>query len=141
AGRRVQHAVHVERSGRIERIGPRTEEIGAQAPGDLEILEVLGIDLLEGRIAVACQVAAVSRPLRRSRIGRLGVCGGGHHEDACAERKHAQNRSSRSQTVLSLKGSAYPPGSGGVWNAISAKTLCSALSGASPIGKPLNQSI
>ena len=63
ARRRVHHAVHHERRALEVELGPRTETVGLEGPGQFEIVEVLRRDLIERRVAGTGQVAAVGRPL------------------------------------------------------------------------------
>src|SRR5690606_2329274 len=82
----------------VKRVGARTEEIGPQTPGDLEILEVLGVDLLERRVAVACKVAAVRCPVGRSRRFRwLAVRDGRGQRNGGAECDNTEDGSSAFQ--------------------------------------------
>ena len=55
----------------IFRRGP--EVIGLESPGQLKLIKVAGIDLIEGRIAPVAQVTAVGSPLR-IRGCRLCLC-------------------------------------------------------------------
>ena len=71
ARRRVQGVVHVERGCGIQRVGARAEKIRAQAPRNAQILEVVLVDLVQGRVALARKVAAVGRPL----LGATTRCG------------------------------------------------------------------
>ena len=63
AGRRVEHAVNQQRSGRIERVRTRAQEVGLQSPRDLQRVEVVLRDLVGWRVAMAREIAAVGRPL------------------------------------------------------------------------------
>src|SRR5262249_5129447 len=42
---------------------PRPERIRLESPGDLELVEVLGIDLIEWRVSRAAGIAAIRAPL------------------------------------------------------------------------------
>ena len=63
ADRGVEHAVdHQRRRLEIE-VRPDAEDIGLEPPGDLQLAEVLGVDLIVRHIASASQIAAVGAPL------------------------------------------------------------------------------
>ena len=61
--RGVQHAVDHQWRGLEIEIGTDAEDIGLEAPGDLQLAEVPGVDLIERRIPGARQIAAVGAPL------------------------------------------------------------------------------
>ena len=68
AGGRVENAVdHQRRPLQIE-LGTRSEEIRLEAPGDLEGLEVVLVNLIERRVTRARQIAAVGPPFARFRF-------------------------------------------------------------------------
>ena len=60
---RVNHAVDHQRRAFEFELRAIAETVGLEAPGDLELAEVRGVDLIEGFVAVAAQIAAVGRPL------------------------------------------------------------------------------
>src|SRR5262249_17067604 len=62
ARRAVNDAVDHER-GRLELVlGPRSELIGLESPGDFQLAEIRRVDLGERRIAGAADVASVAAP-------------------------------------------------------------------------------
>src|SRR5439155_17708236 len=63
AGGRVENAVGHERRPFEVELRARTETVGLEPPGDLELAEVAGVDLIEGRIAPVRDVSAVAAPL------------------------------------------------------------------------------
>src|SRR4029450_6982502 len=67
AHRRVEHAADHQRRGRIEAVGPRSEWIRVEPPGDPELRKVVFVDLFEWRVAHAGEVTAVRLPLDRFR--------------------------------------------------------------------------
>src|SRR5438094_182056 len=68
AGGRVENAVdHQRRPLQIE-LGTRSEEVRLEAPGDLEGLEVVLVNLIERRVTRARQIAAVGPPFARFRF-------------------------------------------------------------------------
>ena len=76
AGLRVQHAVDHQRRGLVARFGARAVVAGVEAPRDLELRRVARVDLVERRIALRREIAAVEPPTRR--LGRrcCGAFGG-----------------------------------------------------------------
>ena len=63
AGRRVEHAIHHQGRGLEVTLGPRTEVIGVESPGQVQIAEIFCRDLVERRVALVGEVAAIRRPL------------------------------------------------------------------------------
>ncbi len=72
--RRVQRAVDHERRGLEPIFWHRTEVVGLEPPGDLQVGEIVRGDLVERRIARMTQVASVGGPLAGggARLGRDG---------------------------------------------------------------------
>ncbi len=73
AGGRVQHALDHQRRPFELVLRARAEAVGLEAPGHLEVVEVLPVDLIERRIPAAADIARVARPLaglRRVRRAR-----------------------------------------------------------------------
>ena len=70
-GRRVDDATDHQRCRLEVVLGLRSEVVGLQTPGDLQITEVVGGDLGGRRVARAREVAAVGRPLEVA--GVLGL--------------------------------------------------------------------
>ena len=63
-GREVEDAVHHQRRGLgRHRLGRRAEVVELPGPGDLEVLDVVLVDLIEGGIAGAAFVGGVRAPL------------------------------------------------------------------------------
>jgi hypothetical protein len=60
---RIQDALDRERRPFELVFGPRTEVVGLEAPCDLELIEVRGVDLIERRVARAFHVGGVVRPI------------------------------------------------------------------------------
>ena len=81
AGLRVEHAVDHQRRRLVARFGPRAVVAGVEPPRDLELARVARVDLVERRIALRGEVAAVEPPLdvlrRRHRRRRAAAAGGG----------------------------------------------------------------
>ena len=67
AGRRVEDAVHHQRRGLEIELGTRPERVGLEAPGDLQVVEVVAVDLIERPVAAAREVATICRPLAIAR--------------------------------------------------------------------------
>ena len=63
----VEHAVDRERRAFQLVLGTRTEDVGLEAPRDLERLEVGGVDLIERRVLRAADVRGVVRPVAGGR--------------------------------------------------------------------------
>ena len=63
AGCGVQHAVDHQRRGLQIEVGPLAEIVGLEAPGDLQRVEVGGVDLIERRVARRAKIAAPGPPL------------------------------------------------------------------------------
>ena len=69
AGRRVDDAVHHQRR-RLELVlGDRAEIVRLEPPGDLQLVEVPRVDLVERGVARMAEVAAVRRPLAAGGTG------------------------------------------------------------------------
>ena len=82
AGGGVEHAVDDER-GRLQvEVGARPEVVGPEAPRDLQVAEVAGVDLIERCVARRAEVARPGAPLaagravlrRRRRAAEQGCC-------------------------------------------------------------------
>src|SRR4029077_10304151 len=71
----------------------RTEGVGLEPPGDFELVEIRGVDLVERRIAGAMQIAAVGLPLTVWRAVRLALPGGRHRRPQEQKREWAQTQS------------------------------------------------
>ena len=76
AAGRVEHALDHQRRAFELVLGTRAEAVGLEAPGDFELVEVAGVDLIERRVLAASQIGRVHRPLavlgaRLSRRARL----------------------------------------------------------------------
>ena len=63
AGRGVERALDHERRALELGLGTRTEVVGLEPPGDFELAEIGGVDLIEGRVLAAAQIGGVHRPL------------------------------------------------------------------------------
>ena len=63
AAGRVEHALDHQRRAFELVLGARAEVVGLEPPGDLELVEVRGVDLVERRVAPAPEVGGVVRPL------------------------------------------------------------------------------
>ena len=62
-GRRIHDALDHQRR-RLELVlRPWSEALGLEAPGDFQLAEVVGVDLIERRVARVAEVGAVGRPL------------------------------------------------------------------------------
>jgi len=59
---RVEHAVYHERRAFELELGPRAEVVGLEAPCDFQLVEVLGVDLIERRVSRPCKITSVVRP-------------------------------------------------------------------------------
>ena len=83
----IQHAFHHQRRGLKLEFRQRTEMIGLESPGDFELVEVIGVDLIERRVARAPQIAAVGSPLAVGRT-RLAAQAG---RRPCQNATHQRN--------------------------------------------------
>ena len=63
SGGRIEHAVDHERRRLQIEVRPGAEDVGLEAPRDLQLAEVGGIDLIERRVARASEVASIGAPL------------------------------------------------------------------------------
>ena len=95
AGGRVEHALDRERRAFELVLGARAEVVGLEAPRDLELVEVGGVDLIERRVPGAAHVGRVVGPvavLRARHPGRLARGPGGHPERARREQRPRRRR-------------------------------------------------
>ena len=65
AGGRKQPAVDHQRRRLELEFRPRAEAVGLESPGDFQLAEVVGGDLIERRVARVAEIAAVGGPLDR----------------------------------------------------------------------------
>ena len=88
SGRGVDHAAHHQRRRLEVVLGLRTEVGGPEPPRHLQVVEVLGRDLVERRVARVRDVAAVAPPLSVLGLPRHGNRRGqdSKHDDACDPR-------------------------------------------------------
>ena len=84
---RVDDALHHQRRRLELELGPRTEIVGLEPPGDLELAEVARVDLIERRVPRMRDVAAVAAPLAVLRAGLPRHRRERRHDDACRRRK------------------------------------------------------
>ena len=63
AGGGVEHAADHQRRGLHVEVGTRAEVVGLEPPGDLQRVEVRGVDLIERRVAGDAEIAAPRAPL------------------------------------------------------------------------------
>src|SRR5262249_49378063 len=70
----------------------RAERVGLEPPGDLELAEVLGVDLVERRVTGASQIGAVGMPLPVLCGACLPCRGDGGPEQQQGERTEAHGR-------------------------------------------------
>src|SRR5207302_7522643 len=71
SSRRVQNAVHHQRRSFKLVLGPVTEIVGLDAPGDFEITKISRVDLVQRTIASARKIGGVRRPLGDRKSTRL----------------------------------------------------------------------
>ena len=101
-GRRVQDAVDHQRRRLQAEFRTRSEVVGAEGPGDLQVVEVVAVDLVEGRVSRMGEVAAVARPLavpgalllRREAGGRRDEADHEGHDPAISEADVSHSESS-----------------------------------------------
>ena len=67
AGGRIQHAVGHQRRRFEHELRPRSQMLGLEAPGDGELAEVGGVDLIERRVRVCGRCRRRTRATRRWR--------------------------------------------------------------------------
>ena len=94
-GGRVEHAPDRERGAFELVLGARAEVVGLEAPRDLELVEVGGVDLIERRVPGAAHVGRVVGPvavLRARHPGRLTLGPGRHPDRASREHRHGGRR-------------------------------------------------
>ena len=87
--RRVEDAVHHERRPLEFVLRPRPQAVRLEPPGNLEIVEVAGVDLVQRGVPAAPDVAGIGGPLAVARAFRDGVrlrrlapCGDGQAQQA-----------------------------------------------------------
>src|SRR5262249_48802926 len=61
--RRIHHAIDEERRSFEHVLRPWPERVGLESPRDFELIEIFGVDPVQGRIACIAQIAAGSAPL------------------------------------------------------------------------------
>jgi hypothetical protein len=83
AARGIECAVDHQRGGLELELGPRPEVVGLEAPGDVELAEVAGVDLIERRVPRVAEIAPVRAPFAACRPGLPG--------DAGAARDHRES--------------------------------------------------
>jgi hypothetical protein len=85
AGGRIDHPVDHQRRGLEVELGLRPHGVGLEAPGDLQLVEVVTVDLFEGPVAATGVIAPVGRPLVAGRSARPlsdeGVVHRGQNDD------------------------------------------------------------
>ncbi len=96
AGGGVEHAVDHQGRGLVVEVGERPEVGGAEAPLDLEVVEVVGGDLVERGVPGAAQVAAVGPPLAAGRAV-LGEARGRSGEEQ--HRRHCHRHCARTRAA------------------------------------------
>ena len=93
---RVEDAVDVDRGRARHPERARPEVVAAPDPGHLEVLEVIGADLIEGRVAGVRGIPADEPPLARGRSPVLRPGPGRSQQDAAHSRR--DKRAERSAT-------------------------------------------
>ena len=95
AGGRVEDAVDHQRRGLEVELRPRTERVGLEAPGHLQLVEVVAVDLVERPVAAAGEIAAVGRPFAVS-LARLSEDAVVHRRQQGDEREHRDGKRTES---------------------------------------------
>ena len=86
SGGRVEHALHHQRRRLELKLGARTQTVGLEAPGQLQVAEVRRVDLVERSVPRVAQIASISRPFPVLRAG-LAVSSDGHPDERDEERQ------------------------------------------------------
>ena len=76
AAGRVEHAANHQRRAFELELGARAQAVGLEPPRDFELVEVVGVDLIEGRVLRAAEIGGVVRPLAVLRRGGLPCLAG-----------------------------------------------------------------
>ena len=69
AGGAIDAAFHHQRRGLVVGVQARAQGVGAEAPGQFQLVEVGGIDLVQRRIAGAGQIIGVMQPVGFAGLG------------------------------------------------------------------------
>ena len=84
--RRVQNAVHHERRTFELVLRPVTEVVRLDAPGDFQVAEVGGVDLVQRPVSSPRKIGGVGRPLRVLRM-KLSGCNHRPAQESCKKQE------------------------------------------------------
>ena len=90
--RRVEHASDRERRPFELELGTRAEVVGLEPPGDLQLVEVRRVDLIERRVLRPVHVGGVMRPVAVFGAGEVALARRAHRHPGDAERQRGQRQ-------------------------------------------------